>query len=279
MTDPFSVVARNKLLCCGVELEYHKPPDLNPKRPTVADFDALVTEYYTLFRENMRGDVAFLLSIERKREVVEFDNAVYLLRTAKQHTDNPKATAFYDSWTGTRTFQTAAEALAVCFTNALLQLVVVSNLVRRDSELTEAWKSRASIEPASIFEAVCDDLKVRFSVANKKRLIRNVTNRVQRLRADVDTRVATEGFCVEEIVAQSISLPVPYVEILDRLGLIGASNASAALLMAYSVQASTNLTGDEFLLRVEETWKVATSRFGAVHDRADVVRQTVRPSR
>ena len=72
--------------------------------------------------------------------------------------------------------------------------------------------------------------------------------------------VAVEQLCVREIVAaHDLELPVPYYQILDRLGLLGDTNARAALLVAYSIRATTTLTGEEFLQRVEKTWQVGSS--------------------
>jgi len=258
MIDPFETIAANKRLCTGVPLDYRDPPNLDPTCTSEADFDALVTEYYTLFRERLRGDIAFLKSVESHRDLVDFDSAIYLLRTAKQHDDNPKAVAFYDRWvTEHQPWQLAAEALAGAFARAIQQLEVVSSRVRRDQELSAAWRDHASIEPEAIFLAVCDDLRVRFSPGNRRRLVRNVRARLQWISREDDIRTATEDLCAQEIASQLRSLPVPYFEVLDRLDLIGKQDAKAALLVAYSIEAATSLTGEEFLSRVEETWKVA----------------------
>jgi hypothetical protein len=131
--------------------------------------------------------------------------------------------------------------------------------VRREPSLSKAWKDSASIQPETIFEAVCRDLHARFSFGHQKKLLHDVNLRVQRLSPGENVRAAVEDFCVQVITSQAQPLPVPYYEVLDRLGLIGKSQARAALLVAYSISASTRLTGEAFLLRVEETWKVASS--------------------
>lgn len=92
------------------------------------------------------------------------------------------------------------------------------------------------------------------------KLLHSVNLRRQRLVPGVDVRAAVEQFCVQEITAaQNLTLPVPHYDILDRLGLLGKHKARAALFVAYSVCAATNLTGEDFLQRVEQTWRVGAS--------------------
>lgn len=251
MTDPLKNIDANKLACTGVPLDYAEPPNLDPACNSEAEFDSVVSEYYMLFRERLRKDVSFLRSVERHPDVNDFDNTVYLLRTAKQHDDNPDATAFNHPW------RQAARALAEAFARCIQRLEVASGRVRRDPNLSAAWRDHASIEPEAVFLAVCDDLQVRFSPGNRQRMVRNVSKQLQRIKAGEDVRTATEHLCAQEITAQLRSLPVPYFEVLDRLDLIGKRDAKAALLVAYSIETATNLKGEEFLLRVEETWKVA----------------------
>lgn len=260
MTDHLAAIANNKLICTGVALSYEAPSGPDRRPATEEAFDALVTEYYKLFRESIRIDVAFLRSVEDSQLISSFDNAVYQLRTAKQHEDNPRAKAFYTAWIRrNRSWEAAAEAFLGDAEKALSALERVSVLVRRDAKLSKAWKANAAVEPDTIFEAVCRDLDVHFSYAHRKKLLYNVERHRQRLAPGIDVHAAVEQFCVQEITAaQDLTLPVPYFEILDRLGLLGKRNARAALLVAYSVRAATELVGDAFLNRVEETWRVGS---------------------
>ncbi|WP_440098813.1 hypothetical protein [Streptosporangium sp. H16] len=260
MIDPFTVLARNKLICTGVALDYEVPVDLGPRPGTEADFDALVTQYYKLFRETIRADIAFLRSVEESSAVATFDKAVSNLRHAKQHNDNERAKNFYASWTKGRSWEAAAEAFLSASALALSELERVSSLVRRDPKLTKAWKDNASTETETIFEAVCRDLSASFNFGFRKKLLHNINLRRQRLKPGVDVRAAVEQFCVQEITAaQNLTLPVPHYDILDRLGLLGKRKARAALFVAYSVSAATNLTGEAFLQRVEQTWRIGAS--------------------
>jgi len=217
MTDPLAAIAHNKLICTGVAMSYEAPIDPDPRPGTEAAFDALVTQYYKLFREGIRTDVAFLRSVEDSPWVASFDNAVYQLRTAKQHDDNQGAKTFYAAWIRDRSWEEAADAFLGKSAKALGDLERISSL-------------------------------------------HNVNLRRQRLGSGHDVRAAVEQFCVQEIsAAHNITLPAPYYEILDRLGLLGKRGARAALLVAYSVCAATDLTGEAFLQRVEETWRVGSS--------------------
>src|SRR5262245_32855025 len=110
MIDPLAAIANNKLICTGVALDYEAPANPNPGPANEADFVALVMQYYTLFRERIRADVAFLRSVEESPDVADFDNVVYQLRTAKAHHDNQPAKTFYATWTNGRSWQEAAAA-------------------------------------------------------------------------------------------------------------------------------------------------------------------------
>ncbi|WP_194821251.1 hypothetical protein [Micromonospora sp. S-DT3-3-22] len=260
MTDPLAALALNKLICTGVDLSYETPADPEPRPGTEAAFDALVTQYYKLFRESIRADVAFLRSIEESPSVARFDNTVYQLRTAKQHDDNRRAKAFYAKWARGRSWEAAAEAFLGESAKALSDLDRISLLVRRDAKLTKRWRDNASVEPDAIFEAVCRDMDARFGYGYRQKLLHNISHRQRRLTPGVDVRAAVEQFCAQEITAaEDLTLPVPYHQVLDRLGLLGKRKARAALLVAYSVCAATDLTGEAFLQRVEEAWQVGSS--------------------
>jgi hypothetical protein len=163
-------------------------------------------------RERLRGDIAFLRSVENHRDLNDFDGTIYLLRTAKHHDDNPDAVAFYGRWTTEhQPWQRAADALANALAKAIQQLEAVSSRVRRDRKLSAAWRDHASKEPEAIFLAVCDDLRVRFSQGNQRRLVRNVRTRLQRINPHDDIRAITKELCAQEITSQLRPLPVPYL--------------------------------------------------------------------
>lgn len=260
MNRSLATLDGNKYVCTGTRFIADEAPDLAPKRPSEDAFIRLVSEYYKFFRETHADDIAFLLSIERRAAVTEFNNAVYSLRTAKQHNDNSQATKFYDAFASRHdSWQAASNTLAELLDRALTELADISLHVRRDPSLTRLWKERASLEPQSIFEAVCRDFNTVYTGATQQALLSNVKRRAKRLRPHEDVRARLEDFCAQEITAQGRSLPVPYYEVLDRLGVLGTPRARPAALLAYSVSATTKLKGESFLARVEQTWIVANS--------------------
>lgn len=259
MNDPLGTISQNKLICTGVLLDFTVSPDMTPTVDSEADFTQLVSDYYVLFREEITQDVSFLRGVQGHRSIAEFDNAIYLLRTAKQHSDNARAATFYREWqTRHGTWQEQASAIARLLLQALVELAHCSARVRRDRALTDGWRSNAAADPSSIFEAVCRDLAISFSRGNSARLIRSVEARVKHhLSPGDNAHDKIQAWCAEEVTGQLRDLPVPYHAVLDRLGLLGDRRAGAALHLAYSIAASTSLRGGPFLDRIEESWKVA----------------------
>ncbi|MGW4762323.1 hypothetical protein ACWEPD_11660 [Streptomyces pseudogriseolus] len=259
MTDALAALARNKLVCTGVTLDCETPAAPVPGPATEVAFDVLVTEYYKLFRETLRSDVAFLRSVESPKAVVAFDGMIGKLRHAKQHNDEA-AKRFYVSWTAGRPWEVAAESLWDALVSALSELGRVSSRVRRDSKLKRAWRDSVATDTETIFEAVSQDLCVNFRGGFRRKLLHNINLKRQRLRPEVDVRAAVVQFCVDEILStRSPALPVPHDQILDRLGLLGSRKACAAMLVAYSLGVATELGGEDFLDRVEEMWRLANS--------------------
>lgn len=261
MMNALRTIDLNKEACTGVSLSYDSAPILTPHVDSEDSFISLVSDYYKFFREAIAADVGFLAGVENHHSIARFGRAIYLLRTAKQHDDNAEATAFYKRWVVEHlTWRQAADALATLLNDALEELARISGQVRRDAAMRGAWASHASTEPASVFQAVCDDLGVSFGQGTKNFHIRNIEKQAQRIRPGRDVRAEVEALCVEAITSQGKRLPVSYYEVLNRLGLMGQQQARAAVLLAYSVSASTSLRGEEFLTRVEETWKVSSAR-------------------
>jgi len=254
-----AALSQNRLLCTGVGLDAIAEPTLAPATGSEEAFSNLVSEYYVLFRESLASDVSFLQGVEHHPAVREFGDCIYKLRTAKQHKDNADASRFYSRWTSEHSpWQSAGESLRDLLVQALTALANTSARVRRDPGLSHAWRDRVATEPAAIFEAVCTDLSVSFRPTVAKVLVRNVERRLRGLPPHEDARQRIENWCAEEITGQSRRLPMSYYSVLDHLGLLGDRRAKAALLLAYSIAATTHLRGDDFLSRLEEAWKVTT---------------------
>ncbi|CAM5302615.1 hypothetical protein SALBM311S_09496 [Streptomyces alboniger] len=90
-------LSQHRKLCTGEAIPL---PDIGtwPQRVrTEADFTALVSAAYKLWRENWKLDIGFFLSQPRADGLIHaFDQLIYHLRTAQQHTDNSDATARWE---------------------------------------------------------------------------------------------------------------------------------------------------------------------------------------
>jgi hypothetical protein len=187
MTHHLKAIGYNKKACTGADLTYESAPDVHPIITSKDGFDSLVSEYYKFFREAMAADIAFLRGVEGHRDIRAFDEAIYQLRTARQHDDNVQAVAFYEKWTSDNgSWQIAGEELSLLLQRALSQLARISSRVRRDRGLTSAWRDHAQAEPASVFESVCNDFNASFGESRKQQLIRNVERKKRRIRAGQD---------------------------------------------------------------------------------------------
>lgn len=259
MTDAFGTLGANKQICTGSRLD-SRPPDLSPIVTTKEEFDSLVSDYSTFFREEISSDVGFLRRMCRGRAVVECDRTIYALRTAKQHADNAEATTFYEAWQARHDgWQASADALADLLRLALEALAEASARVKRDGSLRSAWREKSSVEPETIFDAVCADLNLSFGRGRKEALLRNVERRLKNSNSTGAVRDVCTALCVDEVTGEKGVLPVSHADVLDRLGLLGKRQSVPALWVAYSVAKTTPLKGEAYLLRVEEAWKLVSS--------------------
>lgn len=254
MTNDLATLAHNKLMCTGVPLAYTAPEDPPPVSATEEEFDSLVSSYNVLYREELVSDVKFLRRLGKTVAVDTFDRTVYQLRTAKQHR-NPAADAFYKIWVASG-WVAAGTSFVAEWSAALSELVAISNRVRRDRTLSKSWKENASVNVDSDFDAVCEDLGVRFSDVHRRRLLLEV-------KKERDNRqlvgTAVKNLCARIIGTQDLALPAPYYEVLDWLGLLRSAEARKALTLAYGIYAATGLTGDAFRERVVKAWEEARS--------------------
>src|SRR5690606_19838728 len=90
MSNPFRVLAQARRLATGVGLDID-PPNLRPECTSEAEFNDVVRGYYGFFYERLAKDTSFLLRRQSAKEIEAFRRLLYDLRTAANHTDNPKA--------------------------------------------------------------------------------------------------------------------------------------------------------------------------------------------
>lgn len=252
---------RAKRTVTGVGISVTIEVTLSPVCPDQPSFQHLVSEYYKLFREDLSDEVSFLDPQKKNYHIRTFDHTIYMLRTAAQHTDNLQATKFSEQWNQNHNdWQNQAAHLAVELGSALKELTSIAIRVTRDEVKREKWKDAASTDLATIIEAVTCDLGLTLKFGKKQYITRQVGLRLRKDGVTTNYKSTAQDYLVQEILSQQRCLPVPYHQVLDRLGLLGTQRAQTALPLAYTVAAVTpHLKGDAFLDRVEKMWQAANS--------------------
>lgn len=260
MTSPFDVLARARQLATGSPLDVDAP-DLSPRCATEAEFDRLVTGYYKFIHEEISGDISFLAQMQRTPESDSIRRLLYHLRTAAQHSDNDTAVRVAHDWRSKYSSpQAAADSLAAALGRALGELGSLALRVARDPDAAARWSEVLAVDTGTIFSAVVSDLGLQFTPANQRRMVRLVDKRLEVQPRSGDRRALVAEYCVQEVLSDRRPLPVPYYQVLDSLGLLGAPGASGAVLVAHSVaEIAPALQEDAFLARVKETWLVAAA--------------------
>lgn len=258
MSNPFAVLAQARLLATGVGLDL-EPPNLQPTCATEAELDAVVRNYYTFFNESLSKEVSFLTRLRSAVEVESLRRLLYNLRTAANHADNPRAEEVAARWRAEHDSpQTAADVLAELLRAALQALGKIAVAAARDPAESLKWRELATVEVGAVFSAVSQDLGLRFTEGNRRRMVRLVEKRIEVQPGRGDRHTLVAEYCAQEILSDRRPLPVPYNRLLDALGLLSTPQASGALLVAHSVaEIAPDLQGDAFLERVAETWRAA----------------------
>lgn len=260
MTDPLTTISLARTVCTGVGLR-HVAIDLSPVCNTEHEFDALVTSYYKVYREQISDDVVFLSRVRRRDDVEDFDRILHALRTSKQHSPEPRFMDLRKNWIEEHgSFQACAQALANRFEAALYALAANAYEVSSSPGQANSWKELVSTDNDAILRAVMSDLGLRFSGGRRAWHLRQIEGR---LKVDPGHGARVEvvrEYAAQQLIAQPSTLPVSYYVVLDHLGLIGDDQAASGLLVAYGVAAiAPNLHADEFLGRVEESWRAAAN--------------------
>ncbi|WP_263732236.1 hypothetical protein [Cellulomonas sp. SG140] len=258
MSNPFDVLARARRLATGVGLDF-EPANLRPVCATEAEFDAVVRDYYTFFYEHLATDATFLVRLRPAKDVDFVRRLLYDLRTAANHSDNPKSEEAAARWRrGHSSPQAAANALAGLLGAALEALSRAAVLAARDQAASTEWREIASVEVGAVFVAVSEDLGLSFTEGNRRRMVRLIEKRIQVHPHRGDRQALVAEYCAQEMLAARRPLPVPYDRVLDALGLLRSRQASGAILIAHSVaEVAPTLRGEAFLERVAETWRAA----------------------
>lgn len=222
-----------------------------------SDFDSFVSTCYKATKEQLAADIDFFISakITQRETLLTFQRCVYLLRTAKQHSDNDEAISYYNSWVGEPSdWHCAALLLEEKLEAFLTSLIECAARVQGSASLRKKWQDSSAVSTESIFDAVCRDLNCTFRPRARKAKIQNVESRYRRSGHQSKKRTITD-FCVQEILSETDTLPMPHSKILDSMGYLGQAQAPALISLSYAImQASPGLEGERFLRKVSESW-------------------------
>lgn len=258
MSNPFAAFTQARLLATGSSLDID-PPNLSPSCNTDAELKTLVSAYYIFFNEGLAKDRSFLLSLHPNPQLDQLRQLLYNLRTANEHIDNDQAVRTAARWRNQfNSPQDAANALAAALAQGLAILGKIAVAAGYNAAEVAQWRQLLSVDVGSVFSAVSADLGLSFRQGDRKRMIRFVEKRLEVRPDPGDRRQVVAEYCAQEILSDRRPLPVPYHEVLDALGLLGTSRAPGAIMLAYSVaELSPSLRGEDFITRVEETWRAA----------------------
>lgn len=218
------------------------------------EFNSMVTDLYVLIREKFRIDINFFIREFECGKLNLLYQTIYKLRTAVQHSDNRECVDFYNSWYDkSGDWSKCAFVLNELYQDSLAELIESSAKCRQDRKYAAKWQSRLSVDSESVLESVLRDLCLSLNLNSKAHALRQIDNRVAGHRKEVDILILRE-FCIQEVLKRKVNLPVSYVEVLDRLSLIGRQEAGAALLLAYAVAAKGRNSPSIFFEKVEAAW-------------------------
>ena len=230
-----------------------------------ADFSALISAAYQLWREDWKPDISFLRSYATGGAARDFDELIYQLRTALQHRDNARATARFEAWTqavcggkdplSEDDWLACGMALMAALNDALAQLCRTAAR-GREAAFRSAWHSKVSESPDAAVSRVADDLGLQLSMGQRGYHTRQVAWDYDRHRLRPGDAAASvlDSYAERTLVSRMSLLPLGYMDILAELGMLGSPDAIAALHLAHAVAEVTSTTGDVYLKRLNEVW-------------------------
>ena len=266
------VLSLHRQICTGEELDMSLTHSWPSDVSTETEFGALVSKSYMLWRETWMLDIGFLRGPRRAGGPIwDFDDLIYKLRTAQQHSDNREAVARSEEWVKTacgRNAPATYDEWAVCGRALMLGLnVAIERLCklaaagRRDTSFRQAWLAKVSESVESIVSSVVDDLGMHLDERQRQRHVREVERRWKsyRLRRGETAAEVLASFAERSLVSAMDRLPCDHQQVLDELGVLGSVDASAVLRLAHTVAEISGTSGETFVKLVGSTW--ASLRF------------------
>jgi len=229
-----------------------------------AAFAELVSAAYQMWRESWKLDIGFLLGHRRDGGARDFDNLIYHLRTAQQHTDNSAANARFALWAkgacAGRDPVTADDWLS-CGTALMTALnagmsVLCQTAARPDQFFRSAWQAKVSESPEAAVSRVASDLGLQLNLEQRAYHVRRVAGRWKnyRLRPGEVAPDVLASFAEQTLVSRVDPLPCGYQDVLAELRMLGLRDAVSALHLAHAVAEITGASGDAYIKRLKETW-------------------------
>jgi hypothetical protein len=261
------ILSQHRRLCTGEELHIPASDAWPAHVRSEGDLDHLVSAAYKLWREKWKLDIGFLLSDRRTaRAAWDFDDLIYNLRTARQHTDNAGASARWGAWTRDSSgghapvsqddWAACGKALMASLNNAIEALYKLAAAGRSKEAFRRGWQAKVSESVAAIVARVAADLDLHLHPKRRDYYVREVErlwNRYQ-LRAGEVAADVLASFAERTLVSEVGTLPCDYQLILDELNVLATPDAVAVLRLAHSVAEVSGTRGEAFLKLVSSTW-------------------------
>jgi hypothetical protein len=236
-------------------------------------FKELVSLAYMLWREAWKQDIGFLSGVGRSNGAMkEFDNLIYALRTANQHTDNKEALEASDKWAknacGGRSAPATSEDWRNCgrvllhtLNQAVQDLSAIAAWVRRQERVRQAWRKKQEESVEGTVVSVAADLGLQLRDRSLAHHVRQVEWRWSkyRMRAGQNPGDVLASFAEAELISRLSPLPCSYLDILQELNALGSREAVPALLLAHGVAGASRLSGAAFVRTVATIWEALHS--------------------
>lgn len=269
------VLSQHKRLCTGEPLLVPSRSQWPATVQDEASFSLLVSGTYKLWRETWKLDIGFLVRAKGDSTAArQFDQLIYQLRTADQHTDNATATTCRAEWTSNscgghspasqKDWAACGRALMLALNVAVTCLTTLAATNRNEPVFRQAWRAKYAESAQAVVTKVAADLNLNLPAATLQYHERQVERRWSRyrLRSGETAAQVMAAFAECSLVANLGRLPCDHLDILDELQVLGTKDAVAALRLAHSVAEISLAKGDAYVKLVTSTW--ATLRSGRV---------------
>nr|BFE32915.1 hypothetical protein GCM10010200_051660 [Actinomadura rugatobispora] len=260
------VLSAHRSICVGLPFDNSFLESWPTNVHSDADFARLVSVAYRLWRESWKLDIGFLIGNRRSGAAYEFDQLVYNLRTAAQHTDNRGAEDRSQRWLRdacagrdpeTRDDWHQCGTLLMKSLNAAVEVLnQKAAIVRRDQTRRANWQAKVGESPEAAITKVAADLGLRLSMHQRKEQSRRITNQWKNyvLRPGEAAADALADLAERSLVSRMDPLPCDYLDVLDELRVLGSRDAVPALHLAHAVAEITGASGEDFLKQLGATW-------------------------